>query len=289
MTLAALLLVHRYPEQAETLINTLLSYGHITVHVHTDLKAPDVFEHLKQKFQDNKRVILVSERYKVFWGSYGQIKATAALMHSANKSAPDYAFLLSGQDFPIRPISDFVNFLTQQKGKEFLVHFRLPDAQWELGGLQRLQYFHFDSEKRPWLARKVTGLLHRFQNLVGYKRPLSFTCYGGSNWFTITGSTLQLACTKLTANPNFLKRFKYSRCADEVFLQSLVVEELPTDTFVNSDLRMIDWATGPEYPRIWRSEDFERLTSADNRFFARKFDATVDSDILRKLQAHVTK
>lgn len=289
MNLAALILVHRYAQQAETLITTLLNYEHIEVHVHVDLKAPDVFSYLKNKFKDNKRVILLSERYKVFWGSYGQIKATAALMHSANKHLPEYAFLLSGQDFPIRPITDFVNFLTHNRGKEFLINFRLPDMQWESGGLNRLQYFHFDSDTNPWLILKITGLVHRLQNLFGYKRPLSFSCYGGSNWFTITGSTLQMACNKLINHPAFLNRFKYSRCADEIFLQSLIVEELPAASLVNNDLRMIDWSTGPEYPRVWRFDDFERLTATNNRFFARKFDATVDSDILRKLQAHVTK
>lgn len=289
MKLAALILVHRYAEQAELLVNTLLQYNKMQVYIHVDLKAPDVYTFLQQCFGSNSRVVIISERYKVFWGSYQQIKATAALMQSANEHKPDYAFLLSGQDFPIHPLSEFAGFLEKNPTKNYLVHFALPDAQWDGGGLHRLQYFHFDSENHPWLIRKITAAVHRLQNIVGYKRAINFKLYGGSNWFTITGAALNTACNKLNTQPKFIRQFSYSRCADEIFLQSLLVTELAPSDVVNADLRMIDWSTGPEYPRIWRLEDYDRLTTNTTAFFARKFDASVDSDILRKLQAHVTK
>lgn len=289
MKLTALLLIHRYPEQAQQLIESLLSYEPMQVIVHVDAKAEVCYEVLKKSFANQSRVQFIEDRYKVFWGSFGQIQATYALMKGAVANKSEYAFLLSGQDFPIKPMAEFAAFLSAAHGKDFVVHFSLPDKQWDGGGLLRLQHFHFDSEKHPWLIRKITGQVNRLQKMLKLNRPISLPLYGGSNWFTLSQNSLEKVCTYIQGNPAYLKMFKYSRCADEIFVQSALLRVVDATNIVNNDLRMIDWSSGPEYPRIWRSEDFERLSTADNRFFARKFDASVDSDILRKLQAHVTK
>lgn len=289
MRLAALILVHRYPEQAAELISTLLSHPQVQVIVHVDAKAQSCFETLQSQFKENSRVEFIKPRYKVFWGSYQQIQATYALLQAAEKSKSDYAVLLSGQDFPIKPISEFIDFLKSANYKNFVVNFALPDRQWEGGGLQRLQYFHFDSEKHPWLIRKFTAVIHRVQNLLGYKRSISEGLYGGSNWFNLNAHAIKAVCNYVESNRHFLKQFKYSRCADEIFLQSVLARVTDISTFENADLRMIDWSSGPEFPHIWRGEDYERLVSAEHKFFARKFDASIDQEILTKLRAYVAR
>jgi hypothetical protein len=55
------------------------------------------------------------------------------------------------------------------------------------------------------------------------------------------------------------------------------------DTIVDDNLRAINWDEGPEYPKIWRSNDFERLTES-GKLFARKFDENVDNIIISRLE-----
>lgn len=289
MKLAALILVHRFPKQVEMLINTLLADNKLSIYVHVDLKSPDVFDYLSGVYNNNSRVKLINKRYKVYWGSYGQIRATCALLESANSGDFDYAFLISGQDFPIKPIASFREFLEKNHGKQFLVNFKLPDMQWEDGGLNRLRLFHFDSQKHPWLMRKINGLLHRIQRFTGLYRPLQFELYGGSNWFTLSKSAVELVCSNIQHHPEVLSRFRFTRCADEMFVQTILVPLLQKEQIISDDLRMIDWGSGPEFPRIWRISDFGRLVAADNKFFARKFDPEIDAEILDRLKQHASK
>ncbi len=289
MKLAALILIHRYPEQAITLISTLLSHPQVQVIVHVDAKAQACFEMLKKEFKANERVEFVQPRYRVFWGSYQQIQASYALLQAAEKSKCDYAVLLSGQDFPIKPISEIVSFFEVNQNKNFVVNFPLPNPQWAEGGLQRLWNYHFNSEKFPFLLRKVNALLYHFQKLFGIKRPLQKQYYGGSNWFNLNAATIKAVCKYIETHPRYLKQFKYTRCADEIFLQTVLALLTDNTELVNTDLRFVDRSTAPEYPRTWRSVDNERMLSTEQKLFARKFDSTVDSEILSKLQAHVTR
>lgn len=288
MKIAALILVHRYPEQACLLVDTLLESANLDVFVHIDKKSPAVYQELKAHYQSTPRVHIIQKRYKVFWGSYGQIKATLALMAAAVNIKPDYAFLISGQDFPTQPIANFEAFLQKNKGTEFMSFFSLPDAQWADGGLSRLEYFYFNSHKFPRIVRRLNGLVQKAQKLLNYKRPIKGRYFGGSNWFTLTGESLQLICSTIQQQPSLLHPYRFTLCADELFTQSVLLNRISISKAVAKDLRMIDWGSGPEYPRIWRSEDFTRITQEKECFFARKFDQQVDKEILLMLKKHVT-
>jgi hypothetical protein len=51
-------------------------------------------------------------------------------------------------------------------------------------------------------------------------------------------------------------------------------------------MRCIEWRTGPEYPRIWRADDYDHLTTS-GKLFARKFDINVDERIMEKLENYI--
>jgi hypothetical protein len=288
MKIAALILVHRYPEQACLLVDTLLEHPSFEVFIHVDAKSPDVHKTLKKTYTSSPRVHMIEKRFKVYWGSYGQIKATIALMQAASAIQPDYAFLISGQDFPTQPLTAFEAFLKANEGTEFMSYFPLPDPQWADGGLSRLQYFHFNSQHFPRIVRRLNGVVQRIQKVTGYKRAVKGKYFGGSNWFNITGKSLTEVCNQLKQNPALLRPYRYTLCADELFTQSLLLNLLNAPKAIANDLRMIDWGSGPEYPRIWRKTDFERLIQEKERFFARKFDQQVDKDILLLLKEHVS-
>jgi hypothetical protein len=71
-----------------------------------------------------------------------------------------------------------------------------------------------------------------------------------------------------------------------IFQTLLINSPQWSKTVVNDDMRCIDWGTGPEYPRIWRIDDYNRLTISV-KLFARKFDVNIDQGIIGKLENYI--
>lgn len=259
MKIGFLILAHRYPNQVIKLIESLLLFKDSKVYIHVDRKSEQVHEALTSRFSENKNVVLIEERYKVYWGSYNQIRATFSLIKSAYKNnTEDYFMLLSGQDFLVKKPSVLTKFLKDHSSKQFVVNFKLPDKQWSDGGLNRLQHYSFDIENHPWFSNKLNSLIKKSQDLLHIKRYVYFEQHGGSNWFNISKEALQYIVKYITENPKYLKAFRYSRCADEMFIQSILLNSKFKNDVVSNDLRYIDWGSGPEYPKILRTEDFEK-------------------------------
>src|SRR6185369_8556356 len=182
MKLAFLILIHRYPEQAKKLIRLLLKEPDTTIFIHVDTKAQAVFEELQHEFENEKRVVFIKKRYRVYWGSYNQIRATLGLLKLAHAQGPfDHYSLLSGQDLPIKPLAEFKKFLAQNPNKEFMMVFKLPNPEnWGgNGGLDRLQLFWINAliPRYSYTFNRITALMHRIQKRIGYKRQLRFEPY----------------------------------------------------------------------------------------------------------------
>lgn len=86
--------------------------------------------------------------------------------------------------------------------------------------------------------------------------------------------------TFVKQNPNFIKRFKYTYITDEVSYQTLLMSSLFRNEIISDDLRYKDWGNVDAlHPRILNKTDFQKLKESKS-LFARKFDATVDADVL---------
>jgi len=263
-----------------------------TLFVHVDKKSEEVYQFLKKEFANEPRIIFTKKRYRVYWGSYNQIRATLHLIEAANaKGKYDYHTLLSGQDLPIKPIAAFKKYLDAHRGTEYMMNFKLPSpANWGgNGGFDRMHYYWIDAliPKYSYTFGKINGLIHRTQNIFGYKRKVPFDLYGGANWFTLSGKAIEYIVTYLKDNPSFLKHFKWSRCADEMIAQTLILNSPFKEKVVNDDLRFVDWATGPEFPKILRAADHERMAQAETKFFGRKFDEKVDAAIIETIYREI--
>ncbi len=288
MKLGFLILAHRYPNQLVRLIEGLLLVDGSKIYIHVDQKNTAEFQSTINQFKNNSRVVFIEETYKVYWGSYNQILATLALIKAAVKSnSEDYCMLLSGQDFLIKKPSELLNFFKSNKGSEYMVHFKLPDVQWQDGGLNRLGNYHLNFPKHPWFSNKLNAAIGKLQTAIKFKRRPFFQQYGGSNWFNLSIEALRYIVNYLDKNPAYLKTFKYSLTADEIFIQSILMNSEFKSKMIPQDLRYTNWSTGPEYPKILRESDFEELIHVESKFFARKFDATKDSIILDKLKAYL--
>ena len=113
----------------------------------------------------------------------------------------------------------------------------------------------------------------------------------GANWFSITHEFAQYVVSQ---EQWIKKRFAMTTCADEIFLQTVLVnspfkKELSDKAFegdYSSCLRHIDWKRGNPY--TFRNSDFEELISA-KELFARKFDWNLDKEIIYRLKKYLDK
>ncbi|MBC7864822.1 MAG: hypothetical protein IAF38_17745 [Bacteroidia bacterium] len=282
MKLAFLILAHKNPHQIARLARALTGEDDY-VFIHIDKRATEVNKTADDYLSADPLVYFLSDRFAVDWGSYNQIKATLALLKTAYETEKfDYFFLISGQDIPLKSVAQMKLFLEQHKGKEFLHHSQLPDMEkWkgDNGGLNRMQYFWMNGK-----LGKYSGYIHLLQKKTGWLRSVNqMNLFGGANWFNLSNKAVSFMLTYLNENPEFLKRFKFTRCADEIFTQTLLMNSPLAANVVNDCLRYVNWVDGPEYPKTLRKEDVEKIFSNPNNLFARKFDETVDKEIIEMI------
>jgi len=268
-------MAHNYPSPNNLvrLVN-LLKYKDDIVYVHVDLKF-DVNE-FKKYFLNHANVRFIKNRIKVYWAAYSMVEATVNSFKEIIDEEPNFVFLnlLSGQDYLLKPIALFHDFLNDNSGKAFM-HSLDVNTEWKEAKSRVSQYhlthFHF-------LGKYQIQLLI---NLIFPKRriPDNMTLVGRSQWFTISKKHIEYIVTTITNNPQLTRFFKLTWAPDEFIFQTILFNSIYKEDIVNNNLRCIDWSGGKKNPKIFTSNDLNLLMES-NQFFARKFDVNVDSKIL---------
>lgn len=256
-----------------------------------DDERNDIYIHIgKNVIYDKRKLESCTVRSHIYfvppvketWGGYSQIKSELSLFKAAKKGDYVYYHLLSGADLPLKTQDQIHSFFKQNEGKEFL--YFCPSDFWKESAYKYEQY-RFLQEK---IGRENRGILYQaervslfLQRKLGICRNYgNMCCCLGANWMSITHGLLKY----ILKNERLIyKMFHATLCCDEFFVQTLVwnspfrknVFSLKDDYF--ACLRLIDWKRGQPY--VWRKEDFQELIDAPH-LFARKFDETIDSDIV---------
>jgi hypothetical protein len=285
---AFLIAVHKNPEQLQKLVDFLVEGGG-DVYVHIDKKWVNSFSEFI--LRNTGRIHIYSE-FNVHWGGYSQIKTTLFLLKKALESKSDFFILISGQDIPVKTMREFREFLEKNRAHSFFEFTRMPAPQWGLnGGLDRvgLLWIEHYPPRWSWYFWRLQRLIHKIQEKTGWRLTLRIPPYGGANWFNLNREMAEYVMDYVKKKPGYKRRFKFSRLADEIFVQTILMNSPHAQQVVNRSLRYIDWNSGPEYPRMLRDEDFERMFSIDDAFFARKIDMTTEPLLVDKVYAHLAK
>lgn len=281
MIFAYLIMAHDNEEQLRILIDAL------------DYRENDIYLHIDKKSDINLSMFSTKNaklhKYKffsVYWGDISQTKCQFFLLNEAIKEYHDYYHLISGHDLPIKSHDCIVRFFQQNKGKQF-IHFESTDFCLK----EACRYYHVLA---PLLSRCHDGYL---KNLISWleKKILDFQRHNdikrdlfcGANWYSITHDLAQEFCSKQN---EVLKKVRWTISSDEYVLQTffrkiaigdykLFAETKDSDDY-HGIVREIDWYRGTPY--VWKSEDFDYLMNSE-RMFARKFDQTIDMEIILKV------
>lgn len=281
---AVMIIAHNQFDLLEKLISALDDKRN-DIFVHIDAEADNFdFEHFRKIPKHSE--IHFTDRINVTWGDFSQVKAEIILLKAAveNESKGkkySYFHLISGCDLPIKSNDEIHEFFKENNGKEF-IHFSSEKVSEQSIG--RIRYYHFFRNKRTFVRKLISYFVLKVEKLLGVNRLKkdNFKVQKGCNWFSITGDFAEY----IVANMNkWEKIFKYSYCADEVFVQTILLNSPFKDNLYmpncNNNLiacaRLIDWHRGNPY--VFRKEDFYLIKSS-SAMFARKFDMNIDSDIV---------
>lgn len=271
---AILIQAHKSFHQLLKLVSFFNSQCDIFIHI--DKKSKFSKENLLE-LASQKNVKRVYKKHAVHWGGFSLLKNELFLIKKALKhSDADYFHLLSGQDYPIKPLEQILHFFEKNNGKEFIEYIHLPSPLWEKNTYERVQYFFL----YDWLDR--TPKSHAFikktidwQKKHGIKRriPDYFDhLYGGPAWFSITRKGANTLLNYTRKKPAFYRRLKYTFASDEVYVNTVLANLTPPEDLFSKNYRHIRWKfENGSYPANLGKEHFHMLAESDC-FFARKME-----------------
>lgn len=251
------------------------------IFLHIDKRAKNVpFEKIKSSVTKSK--LCFTKRISVFWGHSSQVDCEMLLLKSALKHGEyDYVHLLSGVDLPIKSQKYIDGFFERNKGNEFL------QVGYAENHLYRLSKYDFTikpgGKLKKYFFGNLSELLNNKLKVDRLKKYPDLKICKTANWFSVTGE-----CAKyIVSQEKFIKKLtRHTVCADEMFLGTVIRNSPFWDKVYNKEpswdghMRFIDRINNVgSSPHTFTVEDKEKLCNSE-MLFARKFDETVDRDII---------
>lgn len=289
---AYLIIAHNQFDILEKLIK-MLDDKRNDIFIHIDKKVSDFdFDYFKKLVK--KSNIYFTDRTDVRWGGYSQINCEYILLKKACETGKYFYYhIISGCDLPIQTQDYIHDFFKKINGKQ-VIQLTTDELIQKNNAYYRISRYHFfDKSFRTnnLLKKKLLGAFNfvvmPLQRILKVDRLHKKIKIGyGANWVSITDSFARYVIEK---EDWVKKHFKHSKCADELFMQTLIVNSKfskdvyseKSDNF-NGDacMRYIDWKRGNPY--TLRVQDYDSLVES-NMLFARKFNSSVDNKIIEKI------
>ena len=211
----------------------------------------------------------------------------------------DWLAYISGQDYPVQPLSQVEKFLSETDYDGFIQYFNVfsNESLWNVEqGLKRYFYQYIS------LPKSTTGLFKKLKRFKKYTKfqfdfwngvrigmPASqppfnrdFICYGGNHRHFLSRKCIMFLRKFIADNPAFVNYYKKAFHPEESFVQTILANNnkfnLCNDHKIYDDFRN----TTDGHPKILTVEDYPKMTNSQY-LFARKFEQ--DSKILDKLDS----
>lgn len=283
------ILVHEEPRRLLELLKCLQGYN---VYIHIDKYSNREIFLSEIQTIDHSKIHIVPEAESIggAWGGYSlvniQLKLMEKFLRNANVDGP--LVFLSGQDYPIRPIDDFVRYL--QTKQDFISVQQISAVKIaqgdliEISRLNRIRKIHlqdfrfFRMHKNRASIEYVIGsipanVIRRLHiPRIGFDTNKRF--FVGSQW---VGLSVEM-CKLLVNNKKSLREeFKFSFCPDELVIQTFYGRtftsiskpddnlEVSSDSVIDADFHLIHKSLN----HFWGLTDLATIKSS-TKFFLRK-------------------
>jgi core-2/I-Branching enzyme len=307
MKLACIVLAHHRPKQLATLL-AALRHPSVEVYLHVDRRA-SLIPFTRAFEEAGIGDVALLPRYRSRWASLGIIDATLAGLSAGVAGGCDYFVLLSGQDFPLKPVEEIVTFFEDAGSTSYMSYFPVADSpvgppgeSWH--GRHRTEFYTYTVRGRrelciPWgektsqlsLKGRVLNELLRVRSAVEPPRrhPAYAQPFLGAQWWNLSRVAAEYILRFVTEHPDFRRYHRHTMSPDDMFFQTILVgTEFASDhQVVNAGLRFLDWNTPNGRPATLTIDHLPDLLASD-KLFARKFDATVDPRVIEVLADRIS-
>jgi hypothetical protein len=279
---AYLVLSHRNPGQVLRLVRALAEGPAAVVLVRHDQRV----SRLGSGEVEAAGGELVDDGLELEWGAWSQLEAVLAGLRRAAELRPDWALVLSGQDYPLRPMTDIEADLAASDADAMLGFVREPDDRRPAGDDEfflRVAYHHYRRPRRlPHLPHALRPLVYvrDLPPLVGVRRLRrpGVRLYFSADWVTL-GSRGLAAVLAASEDRRLLRPFRGMPVPSEAFFASVLLND-PRLRIERDHRRFLAFSgPGAPHPETLTTADLEAAlgSGAD---FGRKFDTEVDRRVL---------
>jgi len=256
-----------------------------SIYIHIDRKST-ITQNEINALEKAKNIYFISQKFKINWGGINHLKAILLLADEALKNQNNSCFhLITGHDYPIKLLSYFLEFYESNKDKDFMEYHPLPYSAWPESGMDRLSRYNLYDiiDGRKGLGERLIKGFSKIQKILGISRKFYSgfpKLYGGSTYWSLSRKSIEYAFSYMNNNPQYLKRFKYSFCSEEIFFQTILLNSPFRENIDNNNKRFIVWEErNGNFPANLDERDYENITRSD-ALFARKFEYPVSSQLL---------
>jgi hypothetical protein len=249
---------------------------------------------------DDRGGHMLEDGIEAGWGDFSYLRVLlGALEWSLERLDPDWILLLSGQDYPLRPLADIEARLAAADEDAFLA------SAWELPTARRPEppaeefflryaYRHFAVPSwTPRAPRALRDVVYTRELPLGLGKRIGFRrrrlpfgparrCFVSGDWMSLSARAARVVTRTPRREPALMRNYRRSVIPSESFFATALLNEPELDV-AREDRRLISFA-GPRvpHPDVLTSADLGRLLDS-GMDFARKFDQELDSDVLDAL------
>jgi protein xylosyltransferase len=258
------------------------------IYIHVDSRS----DHLKRKITgmiiDLPNVAMAPWSLPSIWGGASLLQVLLRCMEDLIKKSEwhwDFFINLSETDYPIKSIEVLVSYLNKNRDKNFL----------KPHGGNALKFI-----KKQGLDRTFVECENRMWRIGNREVPQGIQVDGGSDWICLNRDFSEYL---VSSDDKLLKAMKqmyaYSLLPAESFFHTMLRNGPKCQSFLRNNLRLTNWnrklGCRCQYrhivdwcgcsPNDFKPEDLPRLQSSGDRYFARKFEAVVNQEIVNNLDA----
>ncbi|MDM1550508.1 beta-1,6-N-acetylglucosaminyltransferase [Empedobacter falsenii] len=273
VNIAYFIMVHRLPNQFKRLFKAIYDPENYYL-IHIDNKSTDIIKNDINNFLKHFPNVFIMKSKNVIWGGYSMVQAELdGMKYLLELNIKwDYFINLSGQDYPLKSQNIIRQFLTENKGKNYLK-------------------FSIQNIYRPETMNRIENHFKEMDDSISpltYKRDYmrNTVPYIGGQWMILTRD-----CCRFICNNKEVKKFEdyylNTLIPDESFFQTVLMNTSFEGVLINDDKRAIIWIPDGDIklrPKTFTESDFDFLQLGNN-LFARKFDDNVDDKIINIIES----
>ena len=268
------ILSHRDPAQVRRLVSRIVEGTGSVALVHHDPQGPAL------RLPRDDAVLTVPDPVHCAWGRLSFAQTMLRVIDVALDRVPDlsWVLLVSGQDYPCRPMRDIESALRNSEVDAYLRWFEVGPPSDDVVAWQAVTRARYLRRLRlPFSRRHVP-----FPRRAPFRDGTSL--FIGDTWPNLGAAAVAHLREQAVLRSRVEPYLRWCASPDEALLPTLLLNGASHLKILNDRRRYLRWTTGSWHPEVLDGRDLPAIRESD-AFFARKVDPLASRELLDALDA----